>query len=105
MMSDHRNSLRSVAGRSVSPEYMKILNGLEIGECAASCGTVAFVGHPVFVTDASTDPLWADFRDVADRFNVCACWSTPFFSQSDKVLGTFAISHVSRGFQQASRRN
>lgn len=105
MMSDHGNSLRSAAGPSVSPEYMKILDGLEIGECAASCGTAAFVGHPVFVTDVSTDPLWADFRDVADRSNVCACWSTPFFSQSDKVLGTFAISHVSRGFQQASRRN
>lgn len=94
LMNDHGESLRSAAGPSLSPEYLDILDGLQVGRCAGSCGTAAFEGRPVIVSNVADDPRWADFRDVAERFQIGACWSAPFFSQSDKVLGTFAISHA-----------
>ncbi len=86
--------LRSGAGPSAPQEYMDILDGLNIGKCAGSCGTAAFLGKPVIVADVEHDPLWKDFQEVASRFNIKACWSTPFFSSTGAVLGTFAISHA-----------
>ena len=74
-------------------EYAKGVDGLLVGECAGSCGTAAHRGEAVFVNDIATDPLWAAFRDFALSHGIRACWSTPFFSKSGEVLGTFAISH------------
>jgi signal transduction histidine kinase len=43
------------------------------------------------VSDIATDPLWADYRDLALGHGLRACWSTPIVSSEGKVLGTFAI--------------
>jgi C4-dicarboxylate-specific signal transduction histidine kinase len=43
------------------------------------------------VSDIATDPLWADFRDLALGHGLRACWSTPILSSEGRVLGTFAI--------------
>lgn len=85
--------LRGGAAPTLPEEYAKGVDGLMIGECCGSCGTAAYRGDSVFVTDIATDPLWADFRDFALNYNIRACWSSPFTSQTGEVLGTFAISH------------
>src|SRR3954449_8999447 len=46
-------------------EYLKAIDGAAVGPGAGSCGTAAFTNRAVFVTDIATDPLWADYRDVA----------------------------------------
>ncbi len=48
-------------------------------------------GEPVVVTDIRTDPLWEDYRDLAARAGLRACWSTPIMSRRGKVLGSFAM--------------
>jgi C4-dicarboxylate-specific signal transduction histidine kinase len=45
----------------------------------------------MIVADIATDPLWADYRDLALGHGLRACWSTPILSSTGKVLGTFAI--------------
>lgn len=40
--------------------------------------------------DIANDPLWADFKDLALRNELRACWSTPIHGSGGKVLGTFA---------------
>lgn len=85
--------LRGGAAPTLPQEYAKGVDGLMIGECCGSCGTAAYRGDSVFVTDIATDPLWADFRDFALSYNIRACWSSPFALQTGEVLGTFAISH------------
>jgi C4-dicarboxylate-specific signal transduction histidine kinase len=45
----------------------------------------------VIVSDIASDPLWADFRDLALGHRLRACWSTPILSSASNVLGTFAI--------------
>jgi GAF domain-containing protein len=79
------------AAPSLPQSYCDAIDGTEIGPEAGSCGTAAFVGHSIYVTDISTDPLWKDFRDLALPHGLRACWSTPIFDQSDRLLGTFAI--------------
>ena len=88
-----RRRLRIGAGPSVSPEYMAALDGLSIAENTGSCGSAAFQREPVICADVEHDPQWANFREVAARLGIKSCWSTPFFSSTDQVLGTFAISH------------
>jgi signal transduction histidine kinase len=38
-----------------------------------------------------TDPLWSDYRDLAQICGLRACWSTPIISARGDVLGSFAM--------------
>ncbi len=91
LMDEDGRRLRSVAGRRAPAEYARAVDGLAIGPCAGSCGTAAYRGEPVVVTDIAADPLWADYRDLALGHGLRACWSTPLLSSQGKVLGTFAV--------------
>ena len=81
------------AAPSLPRAYLQAINGSEIGPCAGSCGTAAYLGAAVFVSDIATDPLWADFKDVAISHGLRACWSTPILTRGRNVLGTFAMYH------------
>src|SRR5207245_3234028 len=70
--------------------YSKAIDGSVIGPSVGSCGTAAYRAEPVIVTDIVTDPLWAEFRDLALAHGLRACWSTPILSSRGEVLGTFA---------------
>ena len=81
------------AAPSLPREYISAIDGSEIGPCAGSCGTAAHLGAAVFVNDIATDPLWADYKEVALSHGLRACWSTPIMTRGRKVLGTFAMYH------------
>lgn len=80
------------AAPSLPRDYCEAIDGLAIGPAVGSCGTAAYVGHSIFVTDIDKDPLWADFRDLALAAGLRACWSTPIHKDG-RLLGTFAIYH------------
>ena len=85
--------LRHGAAPSLPSEYMEAIDGAEIGPCAGSCGTAAYRGTPVFVSDIATDPLWAEYKVVALPHGLRACWSIPILTRGRRVLGTFAMYH------------
>lgn len=85
--------LRHCAAPSLPDEYNSAIDGVKIGPGVGSCGTAAFEARPVYVENIETDPLWKDFRDLAYRSGLRACWSTPIMSRTNTVLGTFAIYH------------
>lgn len=85
--------VRLGAAPSLPKEYSAAIDGLEIGPCAGSCGTAAYLGAAVFVSDIATDPLWADYKDFALPHGLRACWSIPILTRGRKVLGTFAMYH------------
>src|SRR5206468_3552415 len=60
-------------------------------EFNGSGGTAMYLKTAVIVTDVLTDPLWADYRDLAERCGLRACWSTPIISSHGEVLGSFAM--------------
>ncbi|MGA8150953.1 MAG: ATP-binding protein [Terriglobales bacterium] len=84
-------TLRHGAAPGLSAEYIKAIDGAKIGPSTGSCGTAAYRGKPVVVTDIATDPLWKDYRQFALPVGLRACWSTPILSRAGKVLGTFAV--------------
>jgi PAS domain S-box-containing protein len=83
--------LRHAAAPSLPASYTEAIDGSFIGPRAGSCGTAAYRREPVIVSDIITDPLWADYSDLASTHGLRACWSTPIFSSAGRVLGTFAI--------------
>lgn len=91
LLLDAARRLRHGAAPSLPDAYNAAIDGLAIGPSVGSCGTAAFTGHAIFVTDIARDPLWADFRELALSHGLRACWSTPFVSRDGSVLGTLAL--------------
>lgn len=85
--------LRHGAGPSLPSFYNAAIDGVEIRDGEGACGTAAYRRAPVFSADIATDPLWAEYRAVAKRAGVAACWSTPILSTRGRLLGTFAMYH------------
>jgi PAS domain S-box-containing protein len=85
--------LRTAAAPSLPPAYSAVIDNAEIGPKAGSCGTAAYLGQPVVVTDIASDPLWEDWRDLALGYGLRACWSVPVFDSAGATLGTFALYH------------
>lgn len=79
------------AAPSLPAYYNRAINGLEIGPAVGSCGTAAFTGEPVTVTEIETDPLWAEFKQLARKAGLAACTSLPILSLQKEVLGTVAM--------------
>jgi PAS domain S-box-containing protein len=91
LLDSNARCLRHGAAPSLPRPYCEAIDGAAIGPSAGSCGTAAYRAEPVIVSDIATDPLWADYRDLALAHGLRACWSTPILSSDGRVLGTFAI--------------
>ncbi len=91
LMDEEGRYLRHAAAPSLPEAYNAAVDGIEIGPGAGSCGTAAFRREPVYVADIANDPLWKDYRQLAQEHGLAACYSTPIFAAKGGVLGTFAI--------------
>lgn len=94
LLSPDGNHMQHGAAPSLAPNYVKAVDGAPIGPKVGSCGTAMFRGKPVVVTDIFEDPLWEDYRDLAQTSGFRACWSTPILSSKGKVLGSFAMYYA-----------
>lgn len=81
------------AAPSLPEFYNRAIDGVRIGSDVGSCGTAAFTGRPVIVSDINTHPYWKDYKALALKAGLKACWSIPIKSRQGKVLGTFALYH------------
>jgi GAF domain-containing protein len=97
LLSDDGKQLSHGSAPNLPRPYREAIDGLEIGRCAGSCGTAAYLGQPVYVSDIATDPLWADYRHIALSHGLRSCWSTPIRDAEGTVIGTFAIYHRTVG--------
>ena len=88
---DREGLLHPLSAPSLPEAYCAALEGLLIGPDVGSCGSAAFLGRPVIVTDIAGDPRWAEFKDLALPLGFRACWSTPIVGETERVIGTFAL--------------
>jgi len=88
---DAEGHVHPLAGPSLPERYSAALEGLPIGPASGSCGTAAYRGEPVEVTDIETDPLWTDYKALAIPLGLRACWSSPIKARDGHVVGTFAF--------------
>ena len=81
------------AGPNLPRAWTRQMEMLPIGPCAGSCGTAAYRGSPVIVSDIATDSLWdlAEHRAAALKHGLRASWSNPVLSWKGEVFGTFCM--------------
>lgn len=90
---------------SLPADYNDLLQGLPIGPKVGSCGTAAHFKASVTVNDIMTDPLWADYVEVAKKYGLGSCASTPIMGSEGQVLATLAMYQPSSAdFTQHDRQ-
>jgi PAS domain S-box-containing protein len=71
--------------------YNRAADNHPVGEGFGSCGTAAHRRELVIAGDLQADPLWRNYREIARRYRLGACWSMPIFDSGKEVVGTFAL--------------
>ena len=81
------------AGPNLPKAWTRQMELMPIGPCAGSCGTAAYRGSAVIVSDIATDPLWdvPEHRASALKHGLRASWSNPVLSWKGQVVGTFCM--------------
>src|SRR5579862_2950695 len=99
LMDPTGHQLLPLAGPNFPPAVTAAFAPWPVGPNRGCCGTAAFLGKRVIVSDMSTDPRWPQDEqgEVARRFVMAhglhAAWSEPLISNSGEVLGTFCIGY------------
>ena len=88
-----KETLQTLAAPSLPEAYCNQINGMQVSDNAGSCGTAAYLGEPVYVSNIDVDIRWKDFRAIANEYGLKSCWSIPIFSKEGTITGTFAIYH------------
>lgn len=91
LLVDDLGRVHPCAAPSMPPVFSEAIDNEPIGPKAGSCGTAAWLGQPVEVTDIATDPLWEEYKALALPLGLAACWSTPIFVRNGGTIGTFAL--------------
>ncbi|WP_394772497.1 PAS domain-containing protein, partial [Mucilaginibacter sp.] len=85
------NRLHNWASPSLPTRYIEAIENLPINENVGSCGTAAYLGKKVIVSDIATDPRWADYKELALAHDLRACWSYPVINSDRKVMATLGM--------------
>jgi two-component system CheB/CheR fusion protein len=100
-----KGRLYNWSSKSLPERYTNAIEGLLIGDNIGSCGTAAFKKEKVVVTDIANDPRWADYKDIALREGLKACWSFPIINTQHNLIGTFAIYYQQVKFPSKEEEN
>lgn len=84
------DKLVNLSSPSLATEHIAEIEGQPIGLNQGSCGTSAFLREKILVEDVQKSPYWEDFREMANRYQIGACWSFPVVSPEARVTGTVA---------------
>ena len=91
LLDKDKRHLRHGSAPNLPQEYIDLIDGMEVGPSAGSCGTAVYRNKRVIVEDTSKDPLWENARFASTDFGLHACWSIPIRTPDNNPLGTFAL--------------
>jgi PAS domain S-box-containing protein len=91
LLDSKQGRVRHGAAPNLPDEFNRMVDGSKIGANEGSCGAAAHSGKTVIVEDIETHPNWVNYKQYAIPHGLRACWSSPIFSPTKEVLGTFAI--------------
>jgi PAS domain S-box-containing protein len=82
--------LKNFVSPSLDSELVQSIESVQIGPNQGSCGTAAYYGEKVLATNVFQDSRWENYREIARKYGIGACWSFPILNASGKVVGTIA---------------
>ena len=98
MMVNADGKLVTEIAPSLPIDFAATVGPVPIAVNAGTCGAAAALGTAVHTADVRVDPAWAEFQNVAVRYNIRSAWSTPMFnSYSGDVIGTLAVYSTEAG--------
>lgn len=86
-----RDELRVCAAPSLPDEYIKRIDGIKIAMNNSSFGTAAHLKRRVVSENLQTDPLWEDYRNLAEDFGLGTCWAQPILGARQQVIGLLVL--------------
>jgi PAS domain S-box-containing protein len=92
-LNDDKLTFQHLSAPSLPAAFTAVVNGTEIGPAAGSCGAAIYRKEKIITTNIATDPLWANFRDIATACGLQSCWSFPIANAASEVLATIAVYH------------
>lgn len=93
LLIDTDGKLHTAAAPSLPADYNAAVDGLTPGEGHGSCGTAAWLGKPVIVSEIEHHHYWQPYLAIARKAGLAACWSIPLKDDTGRVIGTFGIYH------------
>lgn len=91
MLRDAQNRLHIAAAPSLPDTYLQAIEGIVASTGTGSCGHAVASGELTIASNLQEHPYWTNYRELAARHNLQACWSLPFKDEQGTVLGTFAV--------------
>ena len=96
--------LDPLAAPSLPENFSALIKGLMIGPNVGSCGSAAYLGEAVTVTDIENDSRWTAFKQHILPCGFKACWSVPIYNAEGVVFGTFALYFKQRRMPRAREK-
>ncbi|HEY9721710.1 MAG TPA: ATP-binding protein [Oscillatoriaceae cyanobacterium] len=87
---DPQGRIHVAAAPSLPAWFSEAIDGEPIGPHAGTCGTAAYYNETITTPDILHDPHWTNYRELAVRAGLAACWSTPLLDHAGQVVGTLA---------------
>jgi len=97
IMKVEENQLFNVVSPNLPKTYVEAIEGLEIGKNRGACGTAAYLGEKVIISDAETDERTSDFLELVEKYQFKALWSCPVKDEDQKVIATIAAYYHEAG--------
>ena len=91
LTSQDGRKLRFAAAPGLSFDFREAIERVDITSATGTCGQAIAQKKRIFVSDISTDPSWAELRDIALSNCIYASCATPIVSSQNQVLGTFVV--------------
>jgi GAF domain-containing protein len=87
LVDDDGVTLRTASAPSMPPVFVDAMDEIVVGPTAATCGVAAYRRALVTTTDISVDPIWNDYRALAQEQGYRACWAAPIRAPQGRLLG------------------
>lgn len=86
--------VRIGAGGALPDFYNAAIDGMEIGAGTGCCCDAMANGARTVVQEIAAHPYSAEFKALAKRAGLAACWCEPIRSSGHTILGAFATYHA-----------
>ncbi len=91
LLDPENKTLHKLVAPNLPKSFINHIEGITIGPKSGSSGTAAFLKKEIIVSNISTNILWEDYIEIAEKNGLKACWSFPIMSSTKDVLGTISL--------------
>lgn len=92
LFDENSDKLKVEAAPNIPNLVVAELRGLRPSLESGSCSHAVFTGEPTYVSNTLKDKRWKNIRNLAEKYQIAACWSQPILLDDEAPIGSFALS-------------